>query len=93
MLPVGRYEVTLPKKSNAPTLGESRAQAVNCYMANERSILHKETYDKFLGVVQEYLDLNHAETVPTSEIDKPVGKTYYLPMNAVTKESSTSTKL
>ncbi len=62
-------------------------------MANERSILRKGTYDKFQGVVQEYLDLNHAEIVPTSEIDKPVSKTYYLQMHAVTKESSTSTKL
>ncbi len=93
LLPVGWYEVTLPKKSNAPTLGESRAQAVNRYMANECSILRKGTYDKFQGVVQEYLDLNHAETVPTSEINKLVGKTYYLPMHAVTKESRTSTKL
>ena len=54
LLPVGRYEVTLPKKSNAPLLGESRLQAVNRYMANKRSILHKGTYDKFQGVVQEY---------------------------------------
>ena len=93
LLPVGRYEVTLPKKFNAPLLGESRLQAVNRYMANERSILDKGTYDTFQGVVQEYLDLNHAEIVPPSEINKTVGKTYYLPMHAVTKESSTSTKL
>ena len=31
--------------------------------------------------------------MPPSEINKPFGKTYYLPMHAVTKESSTSTKL
>ena len=74
LLPVGRYEVTLPKKFNAPLLGESRLQAVNRYMANERSILHKGTYDKFQGVVQEYLDLNYAEIVPPSEINKMVGK-------------------
>ena len=77
-------------KYNAPLLGESRLQAD---MANERSILYKGTYDKFQCVVQEYLDLNHAEIVLPSEINKPVGKTYYLPMHAVTKESCTSTKL
>ncbi len=57
LLPTGRYKVTLPKRSDAPLLGESKLQAVNRYMANERSILRKETYEKFQGVLQEYLDL------------------------------------
>ena len=42
-------------------------------------------------MVQTYLDLGHAEPVPTSE--PPPQTTYYLPMHAVMKDSSTTTKL
>ena len=83
LLPAGRYEVTLPKIPEAPPLGESRPQAVNHYMANERSILRRGIYEKFQRVIQEYLDLGHANLVPSSEIVQPVGKIYYLPMHAV----------
>ena len=44
-------------------------------------------------MVQEYIDLDHAEPVPTSDISKPVGTTYYLPMHGVSKDSSSITKL
>ena len=44
-------------------------------------------------MVQEYLDLNHAEMVPSSQLNKPCEQTFYLPMHGVTKSSSTSTKL
>ena len=80
LLPAGR--VTLPKIPDAPPFGESRHQAVNRYMANERSIPRKGTYKKFQGVIQEYLDMGHAKLVPSSEIIQPVGKIYYFPMHA-----------
>ena len=44
-------------------------------------------------MVQEYLDLGHAELVPKTAMNSPVSEHYYLPMHRVTKASSTSTKL
>ena len=47
----------------------------------------------FQEVVQEYLDLGHAEPVPLTSISTPPSTHYYLPMHGVVKASSTSTKL
>ena len=57
---LGRYEVTLPKTPDAPTLRESRSQALQHFTSNERSLLRKGTWEKFQAVVQEYMDLGHA---------------------------------
>ena len=86
-----RYTVTLPRKTEIPPLGESRAQASSRYYNNERSILRRGVWNQFQEVVQGYLDLGHAEVVPPSELSTP--NQYYLPMHSVTKASSTSTKL
>ena len=43
--------------------------------------------------MNEYVDLNHAEPVPTVDLKKPPHETFYLPMHAVRKEESTTTKL
>lgn len=43
--------------------------------------------------MQEYFDLCHAEPVPAADLDKPVKDVFYLPMHAVKKESSTTTKV
>ena len=83
-----RYQVALPWKEDVPPLGDSRAQALSMYITNERSIL---IYKPFQEVVQSYLDLGHAELIPSAE---PMPKKkYYLPMHCVAKQSSTSTKL
>ena len=37
----GRFIVPLPRKSDSPTLGESRSQAVKRFITLERSILYK----------------------------------------------------
>ena len=92
-LSVGRFQVSLPKRPDAPTIGESRSQAVNCFKANERSIVKRGTWPAFQQVVQEYLDLNHAELVPEKELERPMSTTYYLPMHGVSKDSSSMTKL
>ena len=89
----GRYQVTLPRRAEAPPLGESREQALKRFKANERSVLHKGTWDKFQAVIQEYLDLGHAQPVSTQEMTLPATDCYYLPMHAVYKESSSTTKL
>ena len=86
-----RYQVALFWKEDVPPLGDSRAQALSRYITNERSILRRNIYKPFQDVVQSYLDLGHAELIPTSE---PMPKrNYYLPMHCVAKQSSTSTKL
>ena len=86
-----RYTVTLPKKADMPALGDSRSQALSRYITNERSILRRNVWPQFQEVVQSYLDLGHAELIPSSE--PPPSLQYYLPMHSVTKSSSTSTKL
>ena len=37
--------------------------------------------------------MGHAEHVPYSDLNKPPEEVFYLPMNVVRKESSTTTKL
>ena len=44
-------------------------------------------------MIQEYFDLNHAEPVPVEDLEKPRNKVFYLPMHAVVKETSTTTKI
>ena len=43
-------------------------------------------------MVQEYLDLGHAQPVPKQDLASPTCTPYYLPMHAVTKSSTTTTK-
>lgn len=89
----GRYQVTLPKRPNHSPLGESRSQAVNRFITTEKTLQRKGTWQPFKNVVEEYFKLGHAETVPADEVDQPHDSTYYLPMHAVHKPSSTTTKL
>ena len=90
--PPGHYQVALPRKPDHPALGSSRPQAVQRVLANERAVIRKGNWEAFQTVVKEYLDLGHAELVPTQALTPDVEQ-YYLPMHSVTKESSTSTKL
>ena len=86
-----RYTVRLPVKKESPALGDSRHQAVQRFMENERATQQKGIYAKFQQVVQEYLDLGHAQPVKTAA--RITSQPYYLPMQAVLKDSSSSTKL
>ena len=86
-----RYQVTLPRKPDMVPLGDSRGQAACRYLSNERAILKRRIWEPFQQVVQTYFDLGHAEPVPPD--DPPPSELYYLPMHAVMKDSSTSTKL
>ena len=85
--------VTLPRKDIALTLGDSRNQALNRFKSNDKSLLHKGTWEKFQAVIQEYLDLGHAQPVSQQELTTPTQDCYYLPMHGVHKESSSTTKL
>ena len=89
----GRFIVSLPKKPHAPPLGESRSHAVRRFLSLERTLRAKDEFETFDSVMQEYLDMKHAELVPTADLEKPTHSVFYLPMHAVKKESSTTTKV
>ena len=90
--PPGHYLVTLPRRKDASPLGTSWPQAIQRYLANERSIQRKGSWTSFQAVVKEYIDLGHAEPVPAHALSNTT-EHYYLPMHGVVKESSTTTKL
>ena len=89
----GRFIVPLPRKPHAPLLGESRSQAVRRFLALERSLCLRREHSTFNDVMQEYFDMQHAEPVPTADLEKPESEVFYLPMHAVRKESSSTTKV
>ena len=89
--PSCRYQVTLPRRKDVPPLGDSRAQALSRFITNEKSIIRRGIWKPFQNVVQEYLDLGHAELVPSAA--PPPEQSFYLPMHSVAKQTSTSTKL
>ena len=91
--PDGRYVVPLPKKLDAKPLGESRSTAVRRFLSLERSLRAREQFDQFNECIQEYLTMGHAEEVPESALNSSLENTFYLPMHAVHKETSTTTKL
>ena len=87
-----RYLVRLPKTEEKTAFGESKTQAVNRAKANERSLVRKNVWPQFQEVIQEYLDLGHAQPVPASD-SQPTSTSYFMPVHAVFKSSSTSTKI
>ena len=86
-----RYTVTLPRKETNLRLGESRPQAVSRFISNEKTNLRRGTHQSFQDGVDSYLASDHAEEVPPEEHPPP--DHFYLPMHAVFKDSSSSTKL
>ena len=89
----GRFIVPLPKKSDTRPIGESRSQAVRRFLSLERSLQSKNQFAEFEAVMKEYIDMGHAEPVPLSDLEKPQHQVFYLPMHAVHKDSSTTTKI
>ncbi len=89
----GRFVIPLPKDPQARPLGESRSSAVRRFLSLERALRSKGRFEEFASVMNEYLDLKHAEVVPEADLFKPMQETFYLPMHAIHKEESTTTKL
>ena len=89
----GRFMVPLPKKPCVKPLGESRTQAVRRFLSLEKSLHSRGQFKEFADVMEEYFELNHAEIVPSADLQKPPCEVFYLPMHAVHKEQSTTTKL
>ncbi len=87
----GRYSVCLSRPDNSPSLGESRNMAAKRFLQNEKSLTRKDKLREFNIALTEYLTLDHAEKVPTSDLQtKP---NYYLPIHGVFKDTSTTTKV
>ena len=91
--PEGRFVVSLPRKPHAESLGESRSQAVRRFLTMEQTLYSKKQFAEFAAVVEEYFSLGHAEEVPLVDLQKPPDQVFYLPMHAVRKDSSVTTKL
>lgn len=89
----GRFIVPLPKDPHKPPLGETRPQAVRRFLSLERSLYSKGKFQEFSKVMDEYFELNHAEPVPPEDLSRPAKDTFYLPMHAVRKDQSTTTKI
>ena len=89
----GRYEVKLPRVQDPPELGNSQNMAIRRFHQNERSLRKKGLLDQFNQVVNEYVDLGHAEPVQEDKSDKTENTCYYLPTQGVIREASTTTKL
>ena len=62
-------------------------------MSLKRSLHSKGQFREFHAVIQKYLDKEHAELVPTADLNKPSHQVFYLPMHAVRKSSSIMTKV
>ena len=89
----GRFVVPLPKDPSAKSIGESRSQAVRRFLSLERTLHSKGRFKELDTVIQEYLDLGHAEMVQDTEMEKPLDSVFYLPVHAVYKASSATTKI
>ncbi len=89
----GLYQEKLPRRPDAPVLGDSRKQAERRLASTELSLKRKEKWDCFREVINDYFTNGHAELVPNEDLKKPASSVFYLPMHGVTKQSSTSTKL
>ena len=89
----GRFIVPLPRKPEPGVLGESRSSAVRRFLSLERSLHARGQFEEFSKVMSEYFEMEHAEEVPESSVNHPLPHTFYLPIHAVRKDSSTTTKL
>ena len=90
---LGKYQVVLPRNSKGLVIGESRSRAMKRFMANERALLSRGKYAQFQAVVQDYLDLGHAQLLDEQDFVVPTPSCYYLPMHGVYKAGSSTTKL
>lgn len=60
-LSTGRYKVALPRRADVKPLGDSKKLALQRFESNEKLISRKGNWAAFQQVVQEYLDLGHAD--------------------------------
>ena len=80
-------------KNDMTPLGKSRSSAVRIFKALKCSLRGRSQLKEFADVVHEYFDMEHAELVPVADLSKPCNEVYYLPMLAVCKETSFTSKM
>ena len=73
-------------------LDESRTLAVR-FLNLKRSLQAKGQFDRFAEAMREDFTLNHAESVPVTDLHRPSQQVFYMPMHAVHKELSTTTNI
>ena len=78
----------MSKTADPSSLGESRHIAVKRFLQNERSLKKKDKLEDFNQALQEYVDLNHVEPVPHSDVALAP-----LLVHGIFKETSTPTKV
>lgn len=83
----------LPQKPDAKTLGESHSQAVRRFLTLEHPLRYKGQFEEVDTIIQEYFENGHAKVVPDTDREKPPQDVFYLPIHAVRRESSTTTKV
>ena len=88
-----RWQVHCSTTTKTRCMGESRAQAVRHFLSLERSLHFRGKFKAVDEVIQEYFELGHAELVPIADLNKPPSQVFYLPVHAVEKESSATTKI
>ena len=89
----GKFVVPLPKKPNTEPFGESRSQAVQKFLALQRSLHHKDKFSEVDSVIQEYFTLGHMEAVPIEDTNKESSSVFYLPMHVAYKSLSSTMKV
>lgn len=88
----GRFIVTLPKKVNPESLGDSRITAIKRFISLENRLKANVNLRKqYVQFMKEYQELGHMEKITESELKK--GPIYFLPHHAVVKEASVTTKV
>ena len=80
-------------KTDVTPLGDSRSLAVKRFKALKHSLRVKSQFNEFTFAMQKYFEMDHGEPVPASELKRPCNEVYYLPMHAVKKKSSTTSKV
>ncbi|GFV16808.1 DUF1758 domain-containing protein [Trichonephila clavipes] len=85
----GRYMVDLPFKE-VPNLGDSETNALNpFYLLKYKLSKNHNLKEQYHDFMQEYIELNHIEPVPKSDLDSE--HYFYLPHHGVVKDDSTTT--
>lgn len=89
----GRCEGGMLRLPDAPELGESRSKAVQRCHSVERSLKKKGTWQDYKDAVLDFVESGHAEIVPEKDLLKPHRDCFYMPLHAVCKTTSTTTKI
>ena len=85
---------TLPFIGDVGKLGNSERIAKLRFLNNEKKLERSPlAYDQYRKEMNDTLSLGHMEKVPTTELNVPSSKVYYIPHHGVFKEGSTTTKL